>query len=316
MLPGGVQIQGGSAVSDNDATLNTPTDVPDLFPLPTANSWSFANVGNVSFGWTEKNGKHDAQFQVQKVGTFRGWTPVKTWPLTEPGWQAASEFMRSTHPDLFEQVREAARRDADRKAALARSAEFRELRQDQKSLATLAGCVLLGGYGVGDGISAGTKIDLHFTDQEIWLTKATGHIPYLRRSYAAARAFEFEGGVVRTGGGYMGGGFGVLGAAEGIAMATLLNSLTSKSSVHTTIRFETEDAEIFLFTDQATPKTLLMQFAEVRAKIKTAAASPPEDTPETKTGDLTEQLARLGDLFQKGLLTANEFAAAKTRLLN
>jgi len=174
--------------------------------------------------------------------------------------------------------------------------------------------VLLGGYGLKDGIRPGDKVDLHFTREEIWISETTGYVPYLRRSYETAQALEFEGGVVRKGGRYAGGGFGVLGAAEGMAMAALLNSLTTKTSIHTTVRLEAQDAELFFFTDQAPPKTLYMQFAEVRARIN--AATPAALPAPESNADLADQLLQLGTMFEKGLLTADEFAAAKARLLS
>jgi hypothetical protein len=59
-------------------------------------------------------------------------------------------------------------------------------------------------------------------------------------------------------------------------MAALLNSLTTKTTRHTTIRLEAQDAELFFFTGQAEPQALLMKFAEVRGRIK---AAPPPTPP-------------------------------------
>jgi hypothetical protein len=126
---------------------------------------------------------------------------------------------------------------------------------------------------------------------------------------------EFEGGAIRQGGGFVGGGFGLVGAAEGMAVASLLNSLATKTSVQTLIRFEAEDAEVFCFTDQALPRDLQMRLAEVRGKVK---ASPPTHTTlQPKAGeDLPERLLRLGEMLDKGQLTTDEFAQAKARLLD
>jgi hypothetical protein len=202
-------------------------------------------------------------------------------------------------------------------------------RQEQGSLGSLTNCILLGGYGVEAGIGACDHVDLHFTREQIWLTKRDGSIPYLRVDFADARVLDFEGGVVQTGGGYVGGGFGLLGAAEGMAMASMLNGLSRKTTVQTSIRFEAVAAEIFLFTDVATPKALEMTFAEVRAKVKagsaaasaTASASAqafglaPASVPTSDGADWSERLLALGSMHEKGLLTAEEFAAAKAKLL-
>jgi hypothetical protein len=89
----------------------------------------------------------------------------------------------------------------------------------------------------------------------------------------------------------------------------------AKTSVHTTIRFEADDAEVFFFTDQAMPRNLEMEFAEVRARVK--APPPPPFLSEMSKGtvlDLADRLLRLGEMLDKGQLSADEFAMAKSRL--
>lgn len=174
---------------------------------------------------------------------------------------------------------------------------------------------MLGGYGFETGIASADKVDLYFTRESIWVTKAGEFHPYLRRSYRSILALEFRGGAVRTGGGYVGGGFGTLGAAEGMAVASLLNSLTTKTKVHTTIRLEAEDAEAFFFTDQALPQALEMRLAEVRGLIKAAhRTEAPAHT--SASDDLSERLFRLGEMLDKGQLSPEEFAQAKARLFD
>ena len=295
-------------------SLAAGAEAPEIFPLSSTATWSFGTAGNFAFGWTRVRARRVAQFQVQKNSPFTGLSTVKAWPLTQDGWQDAWDFMRAEHPALAENVAVACRNDSGRRADVLRSAEYRSILEAQEQLGALTGCVFLGGYGLKDGIHPGASVDLHFTRDEIWISKAAGYTPYLRRNYETAHALEFEGGVIRKGGGYFGGGIGVVGAAEGIAMATLLNSLTTKTTIHTTVRLEAKDAELFFFTGQAAPQTLLMKFAEVRGRIKAAA---PQALPAADTSpDPTDRLLQLGAMFEKGLLNADEFAAAKARLLN
>jgi len=59
-----------------------------------------------------------------------------------------------------------------------------------------------------------------------------------------------------------------------------------------------------------------MRFAEVRAKIKAETPAPAAALPATASGDdWSERLLRLREMHEKGLLTADEFAAAKAKLL-
>jgi hypothetical protein len=52
-----------------------------------------------------------------------------------------------------------------------------------------------------------------------------------------------------------------------------------------------------------------MQAQEMQAQMS------PTAEPAGAADDLISQLARLGELHQQGILTANEFAAAKAKLL-
>ena len=172
----------------------------------------------------------------------------------------------------------------------------------------------LGGYGLDADARPGTHVDLHFTERRIWITPTGGVRPFYRGTYADARVLEFEGGVIRTGGGFFGGGAGFVGAAEGMAIASMLNTLTTKTTVHTTVRFEAEDAELFFFTSQAVPRELQMRFAEVRGRITGTQPRTPQPDP-TGGVDIADRLVRLGEMVEKGLLTAEEFQAAKDHLL-
>ncbi|GGR51216.1 SHOCT domain-containing protein [Streptomyces roseolus] len=74
--------------------------------------------------------------------------------------------------------------------------------------------------------------------------------------------------------------------------------------------------------EQAIADLQYQQQAERQPLLREAPAAPPPQAPaappsggQADAGGLTEQLARLGALAQQGLLTAEEFAAAKAKLL-
>ena len=56
------------------------------------------------------------------------------------------------------------------------------------------------------------------------------------------------------------------------------------------------------------------QYAE-QAAAQQAAAAPPPAPPAAASGDIVSELKKLGDLKAAGLLTDDEFAAAKAKLL-
>ena len=52
--------------------------------------------------------------------------------------------------------------------------------------------------------------------------------------YSEVEGLEIGGpGLVKTGGGFVGGGFGARGAIEGMAIAAVLNGLTTRTSIKT-----------------------------------------------------------------------------------
>lgn len=230
------------------------------------------------------------------------------------GAEQAWRVLQSDYPKLARRMASLCNRDADRRAALQKRAEAQASLDAEGKLQVLAGCVLLGGYGHEPGVNPGDRVDLHFTQHGVWMTKAGGAAPYLRRPYASMLALEFEGGAVRNGGGFAGGGFGLVGAAEEMAIAALLNSLTTTTKVHTTVRLEAQSAEVFLFTDQALPHDLKVRLAEVRGRIKASHPADPSSGEQARN-DVADRLLRLGEMLDKGQLTADEFAQAKAQLL-
>ena len=57
------------------------------------------------------------------------------------------------------------------------------------------------------------------------------------------------------------------------------------------------------------------QLAELQAQQAAAAAAPPPPAPAAGGSDLMAELRQLGEMKNAGLLTDDEFAAAKAKLL-
>lgn len=122
-------------------------------------------------------------------------------------------------------------------------------------------------------------------------------------------AVEISGGSQTTNMGLVGGGFGLAGAADGIALAALVNALTTRTVTNTYVRLASKDAEVFLHTDQldSAPLRLLLSPAVVRMEAR--RMSP------TRTS-LADELEKLHRLFQSGVLSDQEYAVAKARVLS
>jgi hypothetical protein len=121
-------------------------------------------------------------------------------------------------------------------------------------------------------------------------------------------------GRVTTGGGFVGGGFGIEGALEGIGVAAILNAVTTKTSVNTLLRITHPNWELILHTSQVAPDDLDLRLSPVLGRLRARehrVASGP-----VRSDDLVAQLSRLADLHASGALTNDEFIAAKAQLLS
>jgi hypothetical protein len=71
-----------------------------------------------------------------------------------------------------------------------------------------------------------------------------------------------------TGGGFAGGGFGVEGALQGIAVATVLNALTTKSKIHTFVAVITNVGELHFHYAGMEPSALRVALASTYTALR------------------------------------------------
>ncbi len=116
-------------------------------------------------------------------------------------------------------------------------------------------------------------------------------------------------GEYTTGGGWIGGGFGLDGALRGAATAAILNALTTRRHVSTIVRVGTALSIAAFDTDVDRSR---LQFRLSRA---THAADRRRSTRQPAHADLVGNLERLQALHVAGVLTDAEFDEAKRRLL-
>jgi hypothetical protein len=175
----------------------------------------------------------------------------------------------------------------------------------------LSDCTLLGGYG--HDISPGTRCSAVFGANEARVD-APGCDPVIF-AYEDIEAVEVGGrGLVEAKGGFIGGGFGAPSALVAIGIAAVLNSLTSSSRTETLVNIKGRDRQAWLYYTREPPQALQIRLAGVLARIE--SAQPGEPGMSTRgVGSVSDELARLHELHSRGVLTADEYAAAKARLI-
>jgi hypothetical protein len=243
---------------------------------------------------------------VRRGGSFGELDVVGRYPLTEEGWAQAWQGFIGLRPDR-RTVREVRLALAGRQLAAG-------------TLAAVPGAVFLGGYCLDAGLAARSGYDLRFLHDRLAVYPAGNPAPPAALAYADITSIEIGGpGLVKSGGGFIGGGLGVAGAGEGIAIAAVLNALTRRTKITTVIQVQAADTELFFLDTKTPPQALRIRLspglvALGKAQAPAQPTAPDDGAPTARS--IVDELERLGRLHEKGLLTAEEFAQMKTRLIS
>lgn len=129
----------------------------------------------------------------------------------------------------------------------------------------LKACAYLGGCNY--PIAAGDSTTLSFESERLSIRRTDGasfSVPYIELA-----SIEISGpGTLSSGGGFVGGGFGVEGALEGMAVAAVLNALTTKSKIHTFVSLTTNIGELHFHYGAMEPSALRIALASVYAILR------------------------------------------------
>jgi hypothetical protein len=138
-------------------------------------------------------------------------------------------------------------------------------------------------------------------------------------SFDSLRDIRVGGQSVTTGGGFLGGGFGAKGAAEGMLVGAALNKLTTKKQKWVTISIVSDGGWVDLRLDNydvlPVKKALRVLADRVIANQNSDQSDAIPDSVADSQDDLVRKLERLAALRGSGALSEEEFAAAKVRLL-
>ena len=175
------------------------------------------------------------------------------------------------------------------------------------AIAVVLGCKILGGHGY--PVQIGQTCDLVFLEEEIRLRRGE---TVTTIGLSEVMAIEIGGpGESTSGGGFIGGGFGVQGAAEGMLIASALNLLTTRSRIDTVVCLQTRTAELFLWNGAETPTDLRMRLSPVFSKLRQLANAPAPAIGDSRI----DQLTKLGSLLERGLIDDEEFQTLKSSIL-
>jgi hypothetical protein len=276
-----------------------------------------------TLGWHFRSAaKGGPSFVVMRRAGLGSLKVTESFPLTEQGWAGAWQSLVRQNPAAAAQVLATlTAREADAARLSTPEADSREVFDlDARSLVSLRGVAYLGGYAPESAITAGDRYDVRFFEDRFVVfayrrTQMLAEVPY-----SQVEDVEIGGpGLVKTGGGFVGGGFGVGGAIEGMAIAAVLNALTSRTSITTVVRIQGTGCELFLLHTRLTPGQLRIEMSRPLGAIRSARATQAVGEIQHIAPDLSsspvQELAKLADMLEKGLLTREEFDLMKSKLI-
>jgi hypothetical protein len=236
------------------------------------------------------------------------------FPLTQNGWGRAWNALVKLDADAAQAVAKALQ---DSRDAAAKSQAASEL--EARTLNTLRGVTYLGGHVPESSITAGKQYDVRFLEDRLAVYACRQADVLAEVPYGQVERVEIGGpGLVKKGGGFVGGGFGVTGAIEGMAIAAVLNGLTAQTSIQTVVRIQGTGCELFLLHTSATPDQLRIGMSRTLSIIRSARATEvaggSQQGVRAVSSSPVEKLTKLADMLEKGL-TREEFDLMKAKLI-
>ena len=274
-----------------------------------------------TIGWHFRApGKGASAFVILRRTGLGSLKVVESFPVTEDGWAAAWRFLASRNPAAVPQV--LARLDGRNASAATASASVTDARQlselEARSLVSLPGMAYLGGHVPGAAVTPGAQYDMRFLEDRLVMSVSRRPTVLAEVLYGQVEDVEIGGpGIVKSGGGFAGGGFG-LAAVEGMAIAAALNALTTRTSVKTVMRIQATACELFLLHTKLPPEQLRIEMSGPLTAIRAAraaGAAAQEQGRAARVSSPVEELAKLAAMLEKGLLTREEFNLMKAKLL-
>jgi hypothetical protein len=215
-------------------------------------------------------------FVVLRRGDLRD-KLIHCFPLTEDGWAAAWRELAALDRAAAGKLRQALEQRAARQRAEAELAEL-----DASTVRCLRNVIYLGGYAPGADLQGGTAYDLRFLEDRLGVYPSRVARVLVDVPYSDVEAVDLGGpGLVKSGGGFVGGGFGVVGAVEGMAIAAVLNALTTQVKLKTVLRIQASECELFMLNSVAEPDALRIELSRPLGAIRAAQAAKASSAPRT-----------------------------------
>lgn len=183
--------------------------------------------------------------------------------------------------------------------------DFRKKAKNRSRIGVLKVTVL---GGAGWEAKAKQKLLMTADETDLYLGDATKAEETVIPLAALSQVQIAGAGTIQSGGGFGGGGFGGEGFLIGAGIATVLNALTTRTTTETVIYLRFRNEELVLLNDELSPEAMRIRLSPIYVAL-------PESEIK-QNPDISTQLAKLSELKNQGLLSEEEFALAKRKLLS
>ena|ERR1022692_296256 len=264
-----------------------------------------------SIGW------HDARkagpcFVLARIGVMDGVKVLDRFPLTEDGWARAWAGLVKLDVGAAKALQEMFTATAADERARAGLPQL-----EAATVSYLPQLTFLGGYARDGDLDPGKPYDLRFLDNRLAVFRFRQVDVLAETPYSDVETVEVGGpGLVKSGGGFMGGGLGMTGAAEGMAAAAVLNAITTRTSIKTIVRIQAANCELFFLHTKLAPEQLRIALSCPLGAIRSAQAATKPAIQESHSHIYPiEELSKLASMLDNGLLTRDEFDRLKAKIL-
>lgn len=144
--------------------------------------------------------------------------------------------------------------------------------------------------------------------------------------YASITSLQVAGRgevITKTGGGWVGGGFGLKGAIKGAFMADMLNALTTVKHRHveTIVHLGWTSGNLAFMNTQFLPERVAQILEPVTDHLRDQATEPEASSAPARainqpSANFAVRIQRLQELRDKGLISEEEFTSQRARILS
>lgn len=166
--------------------------------------------------------------------------------------------------------------------------------------------------GSGYTLSQGQQINFGINKSSIIIIKINDLMDVIDIPFEEVTEIEISGpGTVVTNAGVSGGGFGLDGFIKGAVAAAVINAATTSKTTNTFMRLMTATGEIYIHTSEIEPDSLKIKLSPVFVHLKNKS----NQQIKIPSSSIAEEIERLQKLLKDGILSQEEFDAAKKKSL-